>query len=383
MEGLNRDPVAVYVHTPFCPSKCGYCDFNSFEMRGPIIERTVEAMVREIERSPWRGRPAKTIFFGGGTPTFLEEPMLLAILEAAIRSHPPIEGAEITCEANPGTADASKFQAMRRAGFNRISLGAQSFSSEELLRLGRVHQATDVGRAVAIARSAGFANLNLDLMFALPGQAMRAWESNLDTALTLEPDHLSLYCLTIEPNTRYYKLHLRGMLDLPDDECQVAMYETAHSKTSAAGLEPYEISNFAKPGFECRHNREYWLGNEYLGYGPGAVGCVGSEWVPWTEAALNSHRVRYTNVKHPERYSYAIEENKQLWCDWEGLSADTLAFERLMLGIRLAEGVPSASLDPDKLKKTATRGWTEVVGDNVRLTPTGRHFCSEVAIELS
>ncbi len=192
-----RDPrsttsLAVYVHIPFCPTKCGYCDFNSYAGSGEdLVERTVDAQVEEIRRSPWRGRPASTIFFGGGTPTFLTESQLLRIFEAVLEAHPPLPDCETTSEANPGTVDASKFRAMRAAGFNRISLGAQSFLDSDLLTLGRIHRAGEIERAVNAAREAGFDNINLDLMFALPSQSIRAWNANLDRALALEPEHLS------------------------------------------------------------------------------------------------------------------------------------------------------------------------------------------------
>jgi len=267
-------PLAIYVHTPFCPSKCGYCDFNSYAMSGDIMERTVRATVREIEASPWAGRPAKTIFFGGGTPTFLAENQLLRIFEAVLQTHPPIEGAEITSEANPGTVDMPKFEAMRKAGFNRISRGAQSFESKDLIRLGRVHSESDIERAFQAARSAGFANINLDLMFALPGQSPRGWHENLRRAIELAPEHLSLYCLTLEPNTAFYKEAQRGELVLPLEEVQVTMYEQCLDELAEAGYGQYEISNFSKPGLECRHNLCYWRAEDYAGYGPGAVGTV-------------------------------------------------------------------------------------------------------------
>lgn len=364
-------PVAVYVHCPFCPSKCGYCDFNSYAMSGEVIGRTARAIRAEVLASPWRGQPAKTIFFGGGTPTFFSEDELLPILDAVFEVHPPIPGCEVTSEANPGTVDRPKFAAMRRAGFNRISLGAQSFGREDLVRLGRVHQAGEVGLAVAAAREACFENVNVDLMFALPGQSLAAWERNLDLALALAPEHLSLYGLTIEPNTRYYKLHRRGMLDLPTEETQLAMYDRACDRMEAAGLRRYEISNFALPGRECRHNLEYWRGADYLGYGPGAVGRVG--------------RRRATNIKHPERYAQAVEGGEPLACEEETLDDEACNLERIMLGIRLAEGLPlDAATTSDKgLRRCVDRGWLRIDAGRALLTPAGLHLASEAAAELA
>ncbi|MGV3615435.1 MAG: radical SAM family heme chaperone HemW [Fimbriimonas sp.] len=368
-------PIAVYVHVPFCPSKCGYCDFNSYAMQGDIVDRTVDAIEREIRGSQWAGRPAKTIFFGGGTPTFLEAPQLIRLLNAAMETHPPLPDCEITSEANPGTVDIPKFGAMRAAGFNRISLGAQSFLDSDLLALERVHKAGDIERAVAAAREAGFDNVNLDLMFALPHQSLVAWRRNLDRALALEPEHLSLYCLTIEPNTAFYKKHLRGQLTLPDDDQQVAMYDECLARTATLGFHQYEISNFARAGRECRHNLEYWHAAEYAGYGPGAVGCVrGGDGVP----------VRYTNLKHPKGYCDAVEAGYPLPFEFEALDEPTLRMERIMLGLRLNDGLPigDLTLDQDGLATVRKRGWVAESDESIRLTPEGRHFCSEVALAL-
>ncbi len=361
---LVESPIAVYVHIPFCPSKCGYCDFNSYAMQGEIIERTVSAIVREITESPLRGRPAKTIFFGGGTPTYLEETQLLRIFGAVLAVHRPIEGAEITSEANPGTVDMPKFRAMRSAGFNRISLGAQSFLDSDLLTLGRVHKSGEIERAVGAARDAGFENLNLDLMFALPSQSIHGWRQNLERALKLDPEHLSLYCLTIEPNTAYYKLNLKGQLDLPDDEQQVAMYDECLVKSADAGFEQYEISNFSKPGLPCRHNLCYWNADEYAGYGPGAVGSVMS----------GSERIRYTNLKHPDGYCVAIESGSGLRFECEVLTAEILRVERIMLGLRLNSGLPTGDvcLAESGIKKLLARGWIDVDQQTVRLQRTLR-----------
>lgn len=366
------DSIAVYVHIPFCPSKCGYCDFNSYAQTGDIQTLTANAIAEEIRRSPVFGVPAKTIFFGGGTPTYLSEADLLTVFGAVLDAHPPVEGAEITSEANPGTVDASKFSAMRQAGFNRISLGAQSFDDGDLKRLDRVHQSGDIERAVAAAREAGFDNINLDLMFALPNQSRHAWNRNLDRAMALKPEHLSLYCLTIEPNTAFYKKHLRGEITQPDDDMQVEMYEDCHARCAAEGFENYEISNFAKPGLECKHNLEYWYGHPYAGYGPGAVGCL----------PIEDGMMRYTNLKLPERYMVAINEQKALAFESEVLTEESERLERIMLGLRLREGIPAAWIKPLDLQRTHERGWTETIENRVRLTGAGRHFCSEVALAL-
>lgn len=370
MKSMDVSPIAVYVHTPFCPSKCGYCDFNSFAMSGEIMPRTARAIETEIRRSPLAGRRAKTIFFGGGTPTFLDIDDLQLILQAVLETHPPLPGAEITSEANPGTVDATKFDSMRAAGFNRISLGAQSFLEDDLVTLGRVHRVGEIERAVGAARDAGFDNVNLDLMFALPNQSIRAWSANLDRAIALDPEHLSLYCLTIEPNTAFYKQNLRGELALPDDEAQVAMYEDCIQRMHAAGYRQYEISNFAKLGRECRHNLCYWYGEEYAGYGPGAVGFHSG--------------ARSTNLKHPERYCAAVETGDALAFESEPIDAMTWRTERIMLGLRLNEGLDFDELRVERhaVADVVKRGWVQVDGHNLRLTNEGRHFCSEVALAL-
>ncbi len=369
-----QQPIAVYLHTPFCPSKCGYCDFNSFAMEGDIMAETTSATIAEIKRSPWYGTPAKTIFIGGGTPTHLPTEQLLALLDALAEAHPPIEGCEITSEANPGTVDASKFADMKKGGFNRVSMGAQSFHAGDLMRLGRIHQADETAAAVAAARQAGFDRLNLDLMFALPGQSRKAWEWNLDTALSLKPDHLSLYCLTIEPNTRFYRHHSRGMLDLPEDDIQTAMYEKAIEKTASAGMTQYEISNFAHPGQECLHNIAYWDCEDYASYGPGAVGCMTHE----------TGRVRYTNFKHPRGYCERVAEGSGLWCEIDWLTPENIRTEKIMMGLRLNSGLTTQGLDLDEtvLRNLEGRGWIERKPGVILLTQEGRHFCSEAALLL-
>lgn len=333
-------------------------------MTGEIMARTSAATINQIcGRGP--SARAKTIFFGGGTPTYIPVEQLIGMLDAVRAVHHPVKDAEITSESNPGTADAANYAAMRNAGFNRVSLGAQSFFEDDLLRLGRVHSAGEVEKAVALARTAGFENLNLDLMFALPGQSLRAWEHNVDRALALEPEHLSLYCLTLEPNTPFYKDHLRGLLIQPDEDAQVEMYNLAVEKTAQAGYVHYEISNFAKPGRECQHNLAYWRGEDYAAYGPGAVGC--------------ENGVRYTNWKHPERF---IENLKSPWCEQDVLSEESRRLERVMLGLRLSEGITEEGLPVEALNDLEGRGWLTRRSGRVTLTADGRHFCSEAALAL-
>jgi oxygen-independent coproporphyrinogen III oxidase len=374
MRGSQAEPVAVYVHTPFCPSKCAYCDFNSYAMSGDIMERTTKATIEELRRSPWKGRPAKTIFIGGGTPTFLPSHLLAALVEEVIATHPPIEGAEITSEANPGAVDFPKFKTLKQAGVNRVSLGAQSFSTGDLVRLGRVHEAHQAAEAVWEARRAGFDNVNLDLMFALPGQSMKAWEWNLDAAIGLRPEHLSLYCLTIEPNTRYYRLNLRGMLNLPDDDAQVEMYDLALDKANHGGYEQYEISNFSRPGRESRHNLCYWRCEEYAAYGPGAVGCM----------EMDEGLTRWTNTKHPESYSTLVEEGRGLAFESEVITPEMAQVEKLMMGLRLNEGVAieGLGLAQKTVSDLEARGWITVSEGRITLTRLGRRFCSEAVVEL-
>jgi oxygen-independent coproporphyrinogen-3 oxidase len=345
-------------------------------MRGEIVGQTVDAIVRDIESSPIAGVPAKTIFFGGGTPTFLDAGQLLRIFEAVVKIHPPIPNAEITSEANPGTVDAQKFAQMKRAGFNRISLGAQSFNKDDLLRLERVHEPGDIDRSVKAAKEAGFDNINVDLIFALPLQKLHGWKRNLYKAISLETQHLSLYCLTIEPGTSFFKRYNRGELEPASEDQQVEMYELAVEACRKAGLRQYEISNFAKPGKECRHNLEYWRARPYAAYGPGAVSCLSNS---------SGAMVRETRIKHPRKYIEALEVGQSPVEDAEILDEKTLQLEQIMLGLRLNEGVVAnwSNLDQREVELCIESGWIEVDSDIIRLTPAGRHFCSEVVARIT
>lgn len=339
-------------------------------MNGDIVERTSRAIVSEIRDSPHKGRLAKTIFFGGGTPTFIPIKQLLSIFDEVIKTHPPQESCEITSEANPGTVDREKFSEMRKAGFNRISIGGQSFDKNDLIRLERIHESDDISRAVGGAKDAGFENINLDLMFGLPNQTMSAWELNLKKAIKLQTTHLSLYNLTIEPNTKFYKLHLRGQLHLPPESLQAEMYEKTLDMMNESGFHHYEISNFAKLGFECKHNLCYWHGEEYAGYGPGAVEQV--------------NNIRSTNIKHPIHYCEAVEHQHELSCEKEILTEKEIRIEEIMLGLRLDEGISLSStrLDEQKLEQIIRGGYVQKDDGRIKLTRKGKLFCNSVVLEL-
>ena len=240
-----------------------------------------------------------------------------------------------------------------------------------LLTLGRVHKSGEIERAVNSAREAGFESLNLDLMFALPNQSMFGWKSNLRRALALNPEHLSLYCLTIEENTAFYKQNLRGQLQLPDEDAQVEMYDECVRETAAAGFEHYEISNFAKPGHRSQHNLCYWRAEDYAGYGPGAVGCVDG--------------IRYTNSKHPVGYSEKVEQGLALAFESEILTAEHRRLEKIMLGLRLMEGLKIGETEYSSVgfETCQARGWLYRGDGRLFLTEAGEHFCSEVSLELA
>ncbi|GIV10388.1 MAG: coproporphyrinogen III oxidase [Fimbriimonadales bacterium] len=367
----------IYVHIPFCHRKCGYCDFNSYAGLDALVEPFVEALHQEIERSPYAGERFDTVFFGGGTPTYLSGDALGGVLEHLARRFEILPDAEITCEANPGSVTLQQLRTMRRAGFNRLSFGVQSFDPDELQRMERIHSPDDVAQGVAWAREAGFTNLNLDLIFALPKQTLARWESNLQQAIALQPEHLALYALMLEPNTRFYHLYQKGKLRLPDDETQVVMFHRTQQLTAQAGYRQYEISNYAQQGYECQHNLIYWRNEPYLGFGPGAVSYMEGK--------------RWTNIKHPREYLRRIAAGESLELEWERLTGWDAIAETLMLNLRLRQGVDLARLETrfqlpvrthyvEVIERLTRRGWLERTEDTIRLTPEGLLWHSEVAL---
>jgi oxygen-independent coproporphyrinogen-3 oxidase len=322
-------PLSLYVHLPWCLKKCPYCDFNSHAWRGGGVEalpeaRYVDALVRDLEQSlplVW-GRRVHTVFLGGGTPS-LFAPAEVERLIAAIRARLPLEpGCEITLEANPGTFERERFHGYANAGVTRISIGVQSFDDDKLLALGRVHDAEQARAAIEEAKAA-FATFNIDLMYALPGQTLAECEADVAAALAFAPPHLSIYHLTIEPNT----LFAHSPPQLPDDDLAAAMLDRIVTATAAAGLERYEVSAFARPGHRARHNLNYWEFGDYLGIGAGAHGKISFP-----------HRVvRQLRLRDPAAYMAGAERGAAIASETE-VQRSELPFEFMLNALRLKDG---------------------------------------------
>lgn len=380
-----KPPLAIYVHIPFCAKHCAYCDFNTYveKSQSAIVQATVDAICADIEQTGrgWEGEPhaVATIFFGGGTPTFLTGPQLTRILQTIRDNFAVLPDAEISSEANPGSSDAEKFAAMRAAGFNRLSIGVQSFDNELLVALDRFHTANEAENALSAARSAGFANLNLDLMFRLPQQTPERWQSSLERAIALQTEHLSLYALTLEPGTRFERQHTGGKLRLPDEDTEAAMYEQAIAVLGDAGYDHYEVSNFALPGFRCRHNLTYWRNEEYLGFGPGAVSYLEGR--------------RWKRERLPARYVEKAETGADLTVETETLAAAASLGETILLGLRLRDGLPLQRLrdryhvEPltrfaSQIASLSERGLLSHDNDTLRLTERGLFLADEVTLHF-
>ncbi len=322
-------PLSLYVHLPWCLKKCPYCDFNSHEHRGePDHARYLDALNADLEAALpfiW-GRRVHTIFIGGGTPS-LFTPDSIARLIGDIRARLPLEPmCEITLEANPGTFERERFHGYRAAGVTRLSVGVQSFDDTKLAALGRVHDAAQARAAVAEARAA-FDTFNLDLMYALPGQSIAEFERDLDTALAFEPPHLSVYHLTLEPNTVFAKFPPAGSDALPDDDTAFDMLDLITARTGAAGMARYEVSAFARPGHRCEHNWNYWQFGDYLGIGAGAHSKISFP-----------HRVvRQTRFKEPAQYMARALAGQAIASD-EEVPRDQLPFEFMLNATRLRDG---------------------------------------------
>lgn len=377
---MKKTPLSIYLHVPFCVKKCAYCDFNAYSGMGHLAKDYIACVRTEIARCEERGRPVATVYFGGGTPTFLPAEGLVAILNTVRQTFDVLPNAEISAEANPTSADAEKFAAMRRAGFNRLSIGVQAFDDRLLRAVDREHSAEEAERAVRMAREAGFTHVSIDLMFGLPTQTRADWDATLERALALKTEHISLYALTLEPGTRFERLHKGGKLPLPSEEDEVWMYERAIEVLTQAGFEHYEVSNFARPGFRARHNLVYWHNEEYLGFGPGAVSYLRGQ--------------RWTKEKFPPRYVAKVRAGEDLAIDGECLEPEAAIGETLMLGLRLLEGIslsclraryPMVDLEArfgSALARLTQAGLLEREGDWIRLTHRGLLFANDVFVEF-
>jgi oxygen-independent coproporphyrinogen-3 oxidase len=376
---MNLQRVSIYVHIPFCARRCGYCDFNTYAWRGSIVRETLEAICCHIESLDSEEFVVPTIFFGGGTPSFPDPELVIRILNAIRSRFRVLPDAEVSIEANPGTRDRSRFTALRQAGFNRLSMGVQAFDDHLLKVLGRTHSASEAIRSYEAARAAGFENINLDLMFALPDQTVRQWQYTLRTAVSLQPEHLSCYALTIEPHTPFYTMYLRGQLSLPDEETDLRMYQYTIRALIRAGYEHYEISNFARPGYRCQHNMVYWRNEEYLGFGPGAV----------------SYRngVRWKCLSNPHRYVQAVRGGLSLVEEEERLEAGASLGETIMLMLRLRDGVDVKAVEDRygvnleqryarQLHRLQQQRLLEVTPDRWRITPKGLPIANTICAEF-
>lgn len=364
----GTDLISLYIHIPFCLRKCSYCDFLSGPRTAEQREKYVQALLREIraqEDCP-RGTHADTVFFGGGTPSVLSADQILRILQALRETFSILPDAEISLEMNPGTADEKKLHALKKAGINRLSLGVQSMHDDELALLGRIHTAEEAREAFGTARAAGFENINIDLMSALPGQTFETWADSLRQAVEWKPEHISAYSLIIEPGTPFSTLFEAGKLPpLPDEETDRKMYHFTRDFLAQSGYARYEISNYALPGRECRHNSGYWTGHPYLGFGIGAASFVNG--------------TRFSNTTDFNTY---IQEGSSIREDIHTLSQQEKMEEFMFLGLRMTAGVSAAdfyarfgkSLEEvygDVIRRHLRQGLMEPAGDGFCLTERG------------
>jgi len=377
-------PFAVYVHWPFCLSKCPYCDFNSHVRHGGVDEaRFVRAYATEIAATAARvpGRTVSSIFFGGGTPSLMQPASVAAILDAIAKHWPVAPDVEITLEANPTSVEAMRFRGFRAAGVNRVSLGVQSLDDAALKELGRLHSAQEALDAVAIAR-ANFERYSFDLIYARPRQSLESWAAELRQALAHAGDHLSMYQLTIEPDTPFFGLHKAGKLAIPNEDLARDLYDLTQAICVKAGLPAYEISNHARPGGECRHNLVYWRGHDYAGIGPGAHGRL----------TIDGRRVATETEKRPESWLMRVEAAGSGLIVDEKLTAGETADEFLLMGLRLAEGIEPArytalsgrTLDPKRIAILREEGAVETTTDGrLRVTLSGFPILDAVVADLA
>ena len=378
---LNPAGFGIYIHWPFCLSKCPYCDFNSHESAGIDQARWRQALLTELAwyAPQTAGQTVTSIFFGGGTPSLMEPATVQALIEGVANHWAVSPAVEITLEANPSTVETQRFQDFRSAGINRLSMGIQALNDTDLQFLGRPHTHDEAMNALSIARQC-FDRYSFDLIYARPGQSLQDWEDELIRALELCGDHLSLYQLTIEDGTAFAPRYHRGEFQLPDEQTQADMFTLTQTILNDAGLPAYEISNHARPGFECHHNLTYWLGGDYVGIGPGAHGRL------WT-TATRQHRAPDIWLNRVETDGHATQESTTM-------PAQERAQELLMTGLRLHRGIHRALfkmvtgieldtvLDPDGLAQMIELGFVQSDQTGIRVTDQGRLLLNAVTEKL-
>jgi putative oxygen-independent coproporphyrinogen III oxidase len=378
-ESRTKNALALYIHWPFCVSKCPYCDFNSHVRSSIDQAEWRDALIADLahEARLLPGRTLNSIFFGGGTPSLMDPATVAALIAAARRHWPASTDLEITLEANPNSVEAARFADLAAAGVNRLSLGLQSFDDEALRFLGRAHSGHEGLAALDIAQ-AHFPRVSFDLIYALPGDTEARWSAALQKALSLGTTHLSLYQLTIEPGTRFATLAARGDFKPLDPDFAATLYEVTDALTSSAGLPAYEISNHAAPGEESRHNLTYWRYSDYAGIGPGAHG-----------RRLGARTVRH---KKPENFLSALKRNGHAIAEEERLLPREGADEALVMGLRLSEGTDAAALEDrfglplvvwPKVDRLVESGHLARTGSRIAPTPAGRLLLDRILAEIA
>jgi len=378
----------LYVHIPFCIHKCAYCDFNSHVRETPPWDEYRRALLAELthwsRQAQFSGRRIATVFFGGGTPSLSPAGLISEVLQQAGKLFGFDADAEISMEANPGTVEAGRFAAFRGAGVNRLSIGVQSFNDAELQWLERIHSAQQATQAFASARSAGFDNISIDLMYGLPGQSLSDWLKNLDTAIALAPEHLSCYQLTVEAHTELALRHQRSPLSLPEEDEALEFLLRTRSRLSEAGYHAYEVSNFARPDRYCRHNDAYWLYHDYIGIGAGAAG-------KWDTA--DGGITRYSNIRSPEAYMRSSLDRAEAINTSETLPREKAAGEAVWLGLRRSAGVSQEyfrhrfgrgvnDLFAAALQPWEASGHLHITPEYVQLTEKGLGMADSIAVSV-
>ena len=378
----GEESPGLYLHIPFCKSRCAYCSFNSYACKSPpgAYLAALTSQIRHWGAQQWcRERTFSTLFIGGGTPTIYGGNELADLVALCLKSFTFAEEPEVTVEANPNTVTVPMLTSLRRAGVNRLSLGVQAFSDRLLGALGRSHTKGEAHAAIAGARRAGFANINLDLMYGLPGQSATEWRESLDQALACGPEHLACYELTIEEETPFAGLVERGELILPEEEEALAMAELTHDLLAKAGLPRYEISNYAAPGNQCRHNLNYWRNGSYLGLGAGAVSCLSG--------------FRFNTVREPETFAALVQKGELPLDEGECLPLAARFRESVVMGLRMTEGVSLALLQRrfgltpagyygKMLEELQQQGLIVLAPDSLRLAEAGLPVANQVLSRL-